>query len=202
MAIPGQAQSITAWRFRAAAAIGGLLVFGVMAYPVMRGQAIWFDLPVRGEVHGWAFPALTAVMRLITMLGSEYFLAPLAALMVGRWLKRGEQKAAVLLVAGSLGSQALSQVLKWLIHRPRPEVFFGLAPAETYSFPSGHAFVPAVFFGILAGLLGAGARWRAAVVALAAVLGFSRVYLGYHYPSDVMAGWALAAVWMALWRAS
>jgi undecaprenyl-diphosphatase len=43
------------------------------------------------------------------------------------------------------------------------------------------------------------ARWRAAVVALAALLGLSRVYLGYHYPSDVVAGWALAGAWLALW---
>jgi len=60
-----------------AAAIGGLLVFGAMAYPVARGQTIGFDLPVRAAIHAWAFPALTAAMRLITMLGSEYFLVPL-----------------------------------------------------------------------------------------------------------------------------
>jgi len=179
--------------------MGGLLVFGAMAYPLARGEAIGFDLPVRAAIHGWAFPALTAAMRLITMLGSEYFLAPLAAILAWRWVKRGERPAACLLLAGSLSAEAVVQLLKVLIHRPRPELFFGLLPAETYSFPSGHAFVPAVFFGILAGILAAGARWRAAVVAVAAFLGFSRVYLGYHYPSDVVAGWALAVVWLAVW---
>ena len=186
-------------RVRAAAAIGGLLVFGAMAYPLARGQTIGFDLPVRAAIHAWAFPALTAAMRLITMLGSEYFLVPLAVILVWRWEKRGERKAAYLLVAGSLSAEVAAQLLKALIHRPRPEVFFGLVPTETYSFPSGHAFVPAVYFGILAGILAAGARWRAAVVVMAAFLGFSRVYLGYHYPSDVVAGWALAVVWLALW---
>jgi undecaprenyl-diphosphatase len=186
-------------RVCAAAAMGGLLVFGAMAYPLARGEAIGFDLPVRAAIHGWAFPALTAAMRLITMLGSEYFLAPLAAILAWRWVKRGERPAACLLLAGSLSAEAVVQLLKVLIHRPRPELFFGLLPAETYSFPSGHAFVPAVFFGILAGILAAGARWRAAVVAVAAFLGFSRVYLGYHYPSDVVAGWALAVVWLAVW---
>ena len=186
-------------RVRAAAAIGGLLVFGAMAYPLVRGETIGFDLPVRAAIHGWAFPALTAVMRLITMLGSEYFLVPLAAILVWRWEKRGERRSAYLMAAGSLSASAVSELLKMLIHRLRPEVFFGLVPAQTYSFPSGHAFVPAVYFGILAGLLAAGARWRAAVVVMAAFLGFSRVYLGYHYPSDVVAGWALAVVWLALW---
>jgi len=55
---------------RAAAAIGGLLVFGAMAYPLVRGGAIEFDLPVRAAIHGWAFPPLTVAMRLITRLGS------------------------------------------------------------------------------------------------------------------------------------
>ena len=186
-------------RVRAAAAIGGLLVFGAMAYPLAHGQTIGFDLPVRAAIHAWAFPALTAGMRLITMLGSEYFLALLAAILVWHWEKRGERKAAYLLVSGSLSAEAVAQLLKTLIHRPRPEVFFGLAPAETFSFPSGQAFVPTVYSGLLAGILAAGARWRAAVVVLAALLGFSRVYLGYHYPSDVVAGWSLAAVWLTRW---
>jgi len=184
------------------AAIGGLLVFVAMAYPLVRGDAIEFDAPVRAAIHGWAFPALTVAMRLITMLGSEYFLLPLAAILVGRWEKRGERKAAYLLVAGSVSAEVVAQLLKVLIHRPRPELFFGLVPSETYSFPSGHAFVPAVYFGILACVLAARTWWRAAVVVLAALLGFSRVYLGYHYPSDVVAGWALAVVWLTLFVAT
>jgi membrane-associated phospholipid phosphatase len=186
-------------RFRAAAAVSGLLVFGAMAYPLARGGAIEFDAPVRAAIHAWAFPALTVAMRLITMLGSEYLLVPLAAILVWRWEKRGERSAAYLLVTGSLSAEAVTQLLKVLIHRPRPELFFGLLPTETYSFPSGHAFVPTVYFGILAGILAPGTRWRAAVVGMAALLGFSRVYLGYHYPSDVVAGWALAVVWLTIW---
>ena len=186
-------------RVRAAAAIGGLAVFGAMLYPVLRGYSIGFDLPVRAAIHARAFPALTAAMRLISMIGSEYFLVPLAAIPMWRWLKRGERRAAYLFAAGTLGAEAVSQILKTVIHRPRPEPFFALAAPWTGSFPSGHAFVPVVYFGILAGLLGAGARWRAAVVAMAGLLGFSRVYLGFHYPSDVAAGWALAVVWLSLW---
>lgn len=184
---------------RAAAAAAGLLVFGTLAYPLLRGRPIGFDAPLRAAIHDSAFPALTAAMRAATSLGSEYFLLPLAAILIWRWLRRGERQAAWRFAAGSLGAEALSQLLKVLIHRPRPDVFFGLSPVETYSFPSGHAFVPAVFFWIAAGGLLAPARWRAAVVALAALLGFSRVYLGYHYPSDVAAGWALAVAWLAVW---
>jgi membrane-associated phospholipid phosphatase len=202
---PDQLPSLIASRINqrigAAAAICGLLLFGAMAWPVVHGEAIAFDLPVRAAIHHRAFPALTAFLRLATMLGSEYFLVPLAAILVWRLENRGQRRDAYLLVAGSLSAQALSQLLKILIHRPRPEVFFGLTPAETYSFPSGHSFVPAVYFGILVGVLAPRTPWRAAVVGLAALLGFSRVYLGYHYPSDVVAGWALAVVWLGVGQA-
>lgn len=181
--------------------MGGLLVFAAMAWLMASGQAIRFDLPVRAAIHARAFPALTVVTRLITTLGTGYFLVPLAVVLIWRWVRRGERRAAFLLAAGSLSAQAASEILKTLFHRPRPEVFFGLAPAETYSFPSGHAFVPEVYFWLLASLLAAGPRGRAAVILLAALLGFSRVYLGYHYPSDVLAGWALAVSWAALWSA-
>ena len=186
-------------RLRAAAAICGLALFAAIAVPATRGRTIAFDLPMRRAIHACASPALTAFMQAITAIGSEYFLVPLAAILVWRWLRRGERRSAYLLVVGSLSAEAVAQLCKALIHRPRPEVFFGLVNARTYSFPSGHAFVPAVYFGILAGIFAAKARWRAAVVVVAALLGFSRVYLGYHYASDVVAGWALAVVWLALW---
>jgi undecaprenyl-diphosphatase len=180
-----------------AAAIGALLVFGAIAWLLLRGQAIGFDLPLRAAVHRWAFPALTAAMRLVTSIGSEYFLVPLGAILAWWWYRGGQRQVAYRLVVGSLSAEAVAQLLKLLIDRPRPEVFFGLLPSASNSFPSGHAFVPTVFFWIVAGTLVCRARWRAAVVAVAALIGFSRVYLGYHYPSDVVAGWALAVVWIA-----
>jgi undecaprenyl-diphosphatase len=186
-------------RMRAAAALVGILTFAAMAYPVMRGETLGFDAPVRALIHGWSFPTLTAAMRAITMLGSEYLLVPLAAILVWRWERQGKRRTAYVLVAGSLTAEAAAQILKTLIYRPRPEVFFGLPPAETYSFPSGHAFVPAAYFWLVARAVSAGWRWRAAAVAMAGLIGYSRVYLGYHYPSDVVAGWALAVVWAAVW---
>ena len=182
-----------------AAALAGSVAFGTTAYLVGYGQTAGFDLAIRAAIHDRAFPALTAAMRGITTIGSGYFLVPLAAVLAGWLVWRGRRFGACLFVAGSLSAQAASEALKVLFHRPRPEVFFGLAPAETYSFPSGHAFVPAVYFGLAASILAGGTRERLAVAVLAVLLGFSRVYLGYHYPSDVVAGWALAVVWLAVW---
>ena len=184
---------------RAPAAVAGLAAFGALAFAVELGRTAEFDLAVRAAVHGWASPTLTAAMRLMTTAGSGYFLVPLAAILVWRWEARGKHASTILLTAGGLSAEALSELLKMLFHRPRPDVFFGLSPAETYSFPSGHAFITAVYFGILWGIPGRGRRWRVAAAALTAVVGFSRVYLGYHYPTDVIAGWALGLAWLALW---
>jgi undecaprenyl-diphosphatase len=197
-AILGKVGTTGRW-VRVAGALCGLLAFGAMAYLFENGLAMAFDLPVRAAVHSWASAPLTAAMRLISVLGSEYFLVPLAVVLVWRWVRRGERSKAYVLVAAGLSAEAASQLLKLLFHRPRPELFFALTPPRTYSFPSGHSFVPVVYFGILVGLLGAGPWWRVGVAALAGLLGLSRVYLGYHYPSDVMAGWALAVVWLSVW---
>jgi undecaprenyl-diphosphatase len=162
-----------------------------------------FDLSIRGTVHSWASPALTSVMRGITMLGSEWVMLPLGTVIVWRLATLRHRRHAILLGAGSLGAELVSQVLKLAFHRLRPPVFFGLSPAENYSFPSGHAFVGTVFYGLLAGILAQlYCRRRVEAIALAVLtvllVGFSRVYLGYHYPSDVLGGWTCAAGWLAM----
>jgi len=182
----------------AAAALASLAAFAALAWLVEQSRTMTADLALRAAIHAWASPALTAAMRLISLAGTEYLLAPLAAIPVWYWAKRGERQRAYLFVAGSLSAEGASELLKILFHRTRPEVFFGLTPAANYSFPSGHAFVSTVYYGLLAILLAAGVWGRAAFITLVLLVGVSRVYLGYHYPSDVVAGWALAAVWLSV----
>jgi len=180
-------------------------VFAVLARRVTFGETTRFDASLRAAVHGWASPAFTRVMLAVTTLGSEIFLIALGAILIWYLTATGRRRPAALLAAVSLSGELLLQVLKVALHRPRPPVFFGLSPAETYSFPSGHAFIATVFYGLLAGVFMAGepSRRKRAVMAAMAVLaslaiGFSRVYLGYHYPTDVAGGWVLAVAWLAL----
>ena len=93
--------------------------------------------------------------------------------------------------------EVLDQLLKVAFHRPRPPTLFGLAGPAGYSFPSGHALVSFAFFGALA-VFAAPRRWLRYIVAAlpVAAIGYSRIYLGVHYPSDVLGGWAAAAVWV------
>jgi undecaprenyl-diphosphatase len=181
------------------------LLFALVARLVMTGETMQLDTSLRDAVHGWASPALTVLMRAFTTLGAGFFLLAMGAILIGYLVTTGGRRRAVLLATVTLSAELLLQVLKLAFHRLRPAVFFGLSPAETYSFPSGHAFVATVFCALVAAGFMAGQTSRAKRHAIAAMailvslaIGFSRVYLGYHYPSDVVGGWLLAVAWLTL----
>ena len=189
-------------------AAAALVLFAWLADQVLRGQTMAFDAGVRNAVHAWASPYLTYAMRGFTFLGSPVCVIGIAALVVWQLVSAGRRRAAALLVVATCGAEGLDQILKLLFHRQRPEAFFGIADPITYSFPSGHAITAACFYGVLAAiltvrsssLLAKAGLWTLAAV-MAASIGFSRVYLGVHYPSDVLAGYAAAVVWVGAVRA-
>jgi membrane-associated phospholipid phosphatase len=181
------------------------LSFVLLAWWVLSGRSAPFDLWLRAAIHSWASLSLTRSMMAVTTLGSEWFVVPMAGLLSWRLSALGRRREAIWFPAFSLSAELICQLLKLAIHRPRPEVFFQLSIAKTYSFPSGHAFISAVFYGLVTSILIAGPRsrrWRVAAPTLAGavilLIGCSRVYLGYHYPSDVMGGWACAAAWLSV----
>jgi undecaprenyl-diphosphatase len=190
------------------AAVLALFFFVWIAIAVLRGQGEAFDEAIRNAVHVRASLSLTCAMLWITQLGSVWFLVSAGLLVVWRLAATGRKHAAILLAGTALGSEALNQILKVAFHRTRPQAFFGLTSPANYSFPSGHAITACCFWGVLAAILAARSRsgwvkaglWTSASI-LAALVGFSRVYLGVHYPTDVLAGYALAVIWVAVVRA-
>lgn len=189
--------------------IGGLLVaalalilFAWIAEQVLRGGTRQFDEEVRALVHRHAGPARTMAMRGFSFLGSTAFLVAAGALALVRYARTGRPRMALLFVVTVAGAELLDQLLKLLFHRARPVAFFGTSPGS-YSFPSGHALVSCSFYGVLAAFLAARTesrtrRWiyRAAAAVLIFMIGLSRIYLGVHYPSDVLAGYAAALLWV------
>jgi membrane-associated phospholipid phosphatase len=141
-------------------------------------------------------------MQVFSFLGSVAAVTAmcLVAICVALYFRRPRTVASLAITM--LGVAVLDVALKHAFHRPRPVAFFGASPSS-YSFPSGHALGSFCFYGILAAILaerarGRGAKlciWMAAVV-LVGMIGFSRIYLGVHYPSDVIAGYCAAAVWV------
>ncbi|HEY1528178.1 MAG TPA: phosphatase PAP2 family protein [Candidatus Angelobacter sp.] len=184
-----------------AAAMLALFLFAWLGNEVLQGDTQHFDQVIRVWVHGFASPGMTRAMNAVSLLGYNVLIAELAiALAVFGWLRW--RRGAVWLAVAMTGSLVLDLTLKYIYHRTRPTAYFGTAP-HSYSFPSGHALCSFCFYGVLAGLLSARTKplaWRVVIWVVAAALviaiGLSRIYLGVHYPSDVLAGYLAAAVWV------
>ncbi len=182
--------------------VAAMLLFGWLADEVHDRETLQFDNAIRTAVHSYANPALTRAMIVVSFLGKEFlFVAPIVAALIFwrvRWIR-----AAAWLVVTMAGALVLDLTLKYAFHRPRPTPYFVALP-HTYSFPSGHSLMSFCFYGVMAGLLAARlqrlwtrvAIWTFAVCLIASI-GFSRIYLGVHYPSDVVGGYLAAAVWVS-----
>lgn len=182
---------------------GALVFFNWLAHEVFDGDARAFDDRVRTAIHAHASPALTAAMRGITHLGDPLTLIAFCAIGFIAFWNKGWRRGSAWLALTMAGAVVLDVTLKLAFHRARPEPFFVAAP-RSYSFPSGHALGSFCFYATLAGLIVHRSRDRAvrALVGIGAALliaaiGFSRIYLGVHYPTDVIAGYAAAAIWVS-----
>jgi undecaprenyl-diphosphatase len=185
------------------AAAAALLFFALLADEILKGGTRRFDDAIRLLLHQHASPAMTAAMRAASFVGSPAFLIPLGILVVALYLRQGRPLTARLFVITVIGGEALDQVLKLAFHRVRPAAFFGLPEPLGYSFPSGHALAACAFYGVLAAFAAARTKsraWRSmyriAAALLIAIIGISRIYLGVHYPSDVLGGYAAALFWV------
>ena len=182
-----------------AVAFGGLLV------QVLDEDVTRFDPGVLRFAVDHRSAAATTVMKAVTWLGSSSVIVPLVVV-VGCYLvlRRRDWRAAALVAAAFLGAFVWSNLVKAIVERPRPPASLALVSVTGAGFPSGHATQAAAFYGMLALVLTVRrpvatrvAAWVAALVVVAAV-GLSRVYLGAHWLSDVLGGYALGALWVAV----
>jgi undecaprenyl-diphosphatase len=144
-------------------------------------DAVWRDLTALGS---------GAVLTLVTLSGAGYLLI------------RRRRRMLALLVAVSVGGVVLSIAMKAFFARPRPEFISSMEHVVSPSFPSGHSMLSAVIYLTLGALLArTSPNFRDKIyfltmaVLLTLLVGFSRVYLGVHYPTDVLAGWSAGLVW-------
>lgn len=183
------------------AAVLALFLFAWLGNEMLQGDTQHFDQMIREWVHRYASPGMTSAMNAISLLGYNILIVELAiALAIFAWLRW--RRALLWLAVAMTGSLVLDLTLKYIYHRTRPTAYFGMAP-HSYSFPSGHALCSFCFYGVVAGLLSARIKslalqmviWCLAA-ALVIAIGVSRIYLGVHYPSDVVAGYLAATVWV------
>jgi undecaprenyl-diphosphatase len=195
-----------------AVAAGLLIVAGKLASEILEGDLMGLDRRLLLALRHTDNPAqplgplwLRVAARDITGLGSPAVLTLIVAATAGFLVLKRSTYAAAALVLAVVGGTAASSVAKNLIGRARPQFVAEVAQTQTYSFPSGHAFLSALVFITLGAFLAReqqDARVRLYIFGVALVttflVGLSRVYIGVHWPTDVVAGWCAGAAWALL----
>jgi undecaprenyl-diphosphatase len=180
------------------------IVFVALAVVVSTSDTLSVDQSVLTWVGEHRSSVVTSAMRIVTWLGSAAVLYPATFVLALYWWRRDRDwRTGAMLAASLAGSTALYNVFKRIVERPRPPAQDALGTYMHSAFPSGHATQCMAFFAMLLvlGFLAGWARlqlWAIAAAAVVLVVGASRIYLGAHWFTDVMGGYALGGGWVSL----
>ncbi len=188
--------------------LGGLAVaalamwgFATIAEEVWEKETYAFDTSILLYLRSLHSPLRDRVILAFTSLGEPNLLLALSvSLGIILWVRKHHSEAITIAVSGT-GAIGLNILLKQLFARARPQLWERAVDVKFYSFPSGHAMISMVIYGLLGYLLGSRfpqQRWwiYSLTIILVAVIGFSRLYLGVHWPTDVIAGYTGGLVWL------
>lgn len=185
------------------ALIGLLVVLGTLAEGIRDQEVYTLDQIATPFLHAAAAPALDAIMNAATFAGSSLCIVPLFLLAIVVLLRIGRPGAAAFLSVASVGSLLINVALKLFFQRPRPQVPWAHVLPD-YSFPSGHTMNSVAFYvGLAIIVWSISGRHRGAIALVAAIIlcmfvGISRIYLGYHYFTDVLGGVLAGASWLLI----
>lgn len=184
----------------------GIWIFSALLKDVINNtETVLLDAPLLSYVASHRQDWLTVIMKVVTTVGGPFFIIP-AAIAVGLWLRYWYKKwqPTITLFAATVGAGLFDLLLKELIDRPRPLAMWRLIEVPGSAFPSGHSTL-AVFYIITAYLITRKLiNWQYKVLVwifggvMMIAIGVSRVYLGVHWPTDVVGGWVLGLIWAAL----
>ncbi len=192
-------------RYRAAWAYAGVIaviaLFVSLSEDVREEEFLSTDQRTLVAVRAVQSDAMTAVMRGLTFLGGFFGAGLLTVAMAAVLSALRRRRDAVFVLALMAGGGVIQYLAKVVFARPRPTVVEALVDVSTTSYPSGHAMISACLalaFAIVC--WNTAWRWPATIVGVFFTLGvsFSRLYLGVHYPSDILAGWLLAITWTSV----
>lgn len=181
-----------------------VVIFGLIAFLVNAGDVARFDSALISAIQGFESPTLTKIMKFFSWIGSGIPLTVLVLVIsTCLYIFLKHRSELIFYVVVVLGSYGLDEVLKSLFHRDRPSLH-RLVEAGGFSFPSGHSMLAVAFYSALTFLL-----WRhlptrlgrGMLITLSTffilAIGTSRIYLGVHYPSDVIGGYFASGFWVA-----
>ncbi len=161
------------------------------------------DRSILQSIHAHDTPFLTALARTLSFIGSPITLLPAVPLAAALLWSRRLRRDALLLLISMGGSSTLDTALKLHYRRIRPDLPWAFVHERSFSFPSGHSVLAVTLYGILTYLLMShlAHTWQRAIIILASLtlivgIGLSRIYLGAHFPSDVLAGYLVGLTWL------
>lgn len=171
-----------------------------LARTVQAGQLLWFDEPLMYWIHAQSSQGVTSVLTLATRIGGGVGVAVMTAVLTGWLVYRRSYGRAWFAVLSIAGAGVLNVWLKLLFERTRPDFWQHLVYETSYSFPSGHAMGSSALL-LVCVFLAWRTRWRWWLVCGGSIfvllVGVSRMYLGVHYPSDILAGWLVSLLWVS-----
>jgi undecaprenyl-diphosphatase len=180
-----------------------LYLLANLSEEILERESFAFDKYILLYIHQFANPVLDTLMLSITRIGDPRTVVPLTVVIFCfLWWQRYRLEAKFFLL-NALGGAVLSYVLKIVFNRPRPDLWPQLISETTFSYPSGHALGSMVLYGSLSYLLirlypRCSLVWRLAGIFLIVAIGFSRLYLGVHWPTDIIAGYGIGFLWITV----
>lgn len=177
------------------------IVFVAIADEVLDGETLAFDEAILVAINGTSSAFWDSFFSAITHLGGVAGVIIISGIITAVLFFRKKYRDIALLAVSVGGAALLNVVLKLIFERPRPDLWEQLVIETSFSFPSGHAMISsALAFSVIVIAWNTRFRWYAvwlgALFTLA--IGFSRLYLGVHYPTDVLAGWLVSGAWVLL----
>lgn len=180
--------------------VAPVIIFAELAEQVSERETLAYDEAILLAVNRLEAPFLDSIAVAITQLGGLIGMVLLVAMcVVVLWLHRRRARA-VFIVLSVTGAGLLNLLLKSIYQRDRPELWERLVTENTFSFPSGHAMASsALAFGLMVAFWHTRYRWIVVIGAgiYMVAVAFTRLYLGVHYPTDILAGWIVSGMWVS-----
>ena len=176
-----------------------LQIFEILTVKIWENKAGFpWDVPILLAVHSTANPQLDVLAVTLAIIGQPWMAIPILGAIALILLLQKRWRSLAYLLTVSAGSVIINRTAKELMHRVRPQLWQSIAPESSFAFPSGHAMASITVVAILIFLTwDSSRRWLALIFGSLYIIaiGWCRLYLGVHFPSDVLAGWMVALGW-------
>lgn len=178
-----------------------VILFAKIAGEIIEREPIGWDIAILHWIHGLSTPLLDSLFLFVTTSGNVEYILPITILLLGYFYYKKQRFNALIILFGVGGAAVANTILKLIFHRDRPAFWHSLITETGYSFPSGHAMMSSALVLSLIVILW-NTRWRIASIIIGsfiiAMIGISRLYMGVHYPTDIIAGWSVSFVWIII----